>query len=776
PDTARTFTLRCEDEDGPRRAEAQVLDGADHGRLDHLGGLRFRYDAPAAGATQDSFTFRVSDGAGQTGVLTQELLITGENVAPRCLPRDLTAAEGVPLEGACYDPNPGDAAKPVLVDAPQHGAVRLGDNPWYTPSSGYQGPDSFSLKASDGRLTGAPATIEVEAVAVGPPLCDPLPTVPVRPGQTKTIRPVCRDNRLHPASDLVEHVVVDEPDHGQVDAPARWPLQYTPDEGYEGPDQLTVVPTTPYGEGPPVTVDLAVSETANEPPACQPIDALRVRSGATAELGAFCGDPDHDQLELIHDPGPSHGAIGTGDGARTYTADEGFSGSDDFAARWSDGTATTAPIAHRVQVVADGENTLPDCPARHSRVRRNMSASFSLRCDDAERDRVSFTWEQPEHGTVTEVPGGFPYAGRALLYTPQSGYTGPDRLRVRAEDAHGGVTWVTHVIDVFAPEAPVCHARSRALVRPGEQLWLRIYCIADEMPVYPEVIAGPSHGTIEYWGLDQFVYKHADGHTGLDSITLKAETAGGTDEVVQEIEVTPEANWLPTCLRPSRATTRAAAVELELPCGDGDGDPLTLTVVDGPAHGELGAWDQATKRVVYTPDGGFVGTDEFTFRVSDGRGESATFKQRVLVRAPDANYAPRCAGGGAVTDPGEPVTFAVTSCYDSDGDPITLSLAEQPKHGTATGPDGDGMFTYTPDAGFQGTDTIGLRASDGKESSPVQSFSVTVGPYDFTTPRCRPIAANVRHGTPRRVQLRCAAPFDQPVAPVIVDGPDHGTL
>ncbi|HEV2813268.1 MAG TPA: Ig-like domain-containing protein, partial [Solirubrobacteraceae bacterium] len=104
------------------------------------------------------------------------------------------------------------------------------------------------------------------------------------------------------------------------------------------------------------------------------------------------------------------------------------------------------------------------------------------------------------------------------------------------------------------------------------------------------------------------------------------------------------------------------------------------------------------------------------------------------------------------------------------------SIVEQPEHGAVTGPDGTGAFTYTPDDGFEGTDTVGIRASDGQASSPVLDFVLTVGDPGFALPRCVPIAANVRHATARRVRLTCRAPFENAVDPVIVDGPDHGTL
>ena len=49
---------------------------------------------------------------------------------------------------------------------------------------------------------------------------------------------------------------------------------------------------------------------------------------------------------------------------------------------------------------------------------------------------------------------------------------------------------------------------------------------------------------------------------------------------------------------------------------DADGDPLTATLVSGPANGTLTL--NADGSFVYTPNANFNGTDTFTYSVSDG--------------------------------------------------------------------------------------------------------------------------------------------------------------
>jgi 6-phosphogluconolactonase (cycloisomerase 2 family) len=75
----------------------------------------------------------------------------------------------------------------------------------------------------------------------------------------------------------------------------------------------------------------------------------------------------------------------------------------------------------------------------------------------------------------------------------------------------------------------------------------------------------------------------------------------------------------PSCSAVGASTTAGVAVSVPLSCSDPNSDPLTLQVAGGPANGVLGAVDQGTQSVMYTPHAGFVGHDSFSYAASDGR-------------------------------------------------------------------------------------------------------------------------------------------------------------
>jgi len=76
----------------------------------------------------------------------------------------------------------------------------------------------------------------------------------------------------------------------------------------------------------------------------------------------------------------------------------------------------------------------------------------------------------------------------------------------------------------------------------------------------------------------------------------------------------------PICHGTAAAGPAGAPVTVPLECSDPNGDPLELSVESGPAHGSIGAIDQASRSVVYTPDAGFAGSDYFSVRaIADGK-------------------------------------------------------------------------------------------------------------------------------------------------------------
>ena len=98
-------------------------------------------------------------------------------------------------------------------------------------------------------------------------------------------------------------------------------------------------------------------------------------------------------------------------------------------------------------------------------------------------------------------------------------------------------------------------------------------------------------------------------------------------------------NELPIARGDHATTWQATETSIDVLANDSDpdGDPLTIDEISSPLHGTAEIADRG-KQIQYTPDPNFVGTDSFTYWITDGceRGEAAT----VTVKVKDAEPRP----------------------------------------------------------------------------------------------------------------------------------------
>jgi len=79
----------------------------------------------------------------------------------------------------------------------------------------------------------------------------------------------------------------------------------------------------------------------------------------------------------------------------------------------------------------------------------------------------------------------------------------------------------------------------------------------------------------------------------------------------------------PTAIDQSVTTNLNKPVGIIITARDPDAsNNLTASIVIKPLHGILGAINQDTGFVTYTPNQGFIGNDKFAFKVSDGKRDS----------------------------------------------------------------------------------------------------------------------------------------------------------
>ncbi|MCA1683997.1 MAG: tandem-95 repeat protein, partial [Actinobacteria bacterium] len=168
---------------------------------------------------------------------------------------------------------------------------------------------------------------------------------------------------------------------------------------------------------------------------------------------------------------------------------------------------------------------------------------------------------------------------------------------------------------------------------------------------------------------------------------------------------------------------------------DADGDTLTATKVSAPAHGSVTL--NADGSLSYTPAANYNGPDSFTYKANDGSADSNVATVNIAVNA--VNDTPVAVNDAYSTTQDSPLTVVapgvLTNDTDIDSPNLIAIKVSDPAHGTVT-LNADGSFTYTPGAGYSGTDSFTYKANDGSADSNVATVNLTVtaptGPTTLT--------------------------------------------
>ncbi|MFA7430669.1 MAG: Ig-like domain-containing protein, partial [Rhodospirillaceae bacterium] len=151
------------------------------------------------------------------------------------------------------------------------------------------------------------------------------------------------------------------------------------------------------------------------------------------------------------------------------------------------------------------------------------------------------------------------------------------------------------------------------------------------------------------------------------------------------------------------------------------GPTYAVTATNG-ANGTVKV--NADGTVTYTPKQDWHGADTFTTTIKGSDGTTVT--RDVAVTVESVNDAPVAKADAATTDYAKPVIVKVlANDTDVDGDTLSIKDLGVAKNGTVA-KNADGSVTYTPNAGFSGTDSFTYTVTDGKGGEATATATVTV--------------------------------------------------
>jgi hypothetical protein len=661
-----------------------------------------------------------------------------------------------------------------ITRAPQHGQIspqiRRGAGMRYTPHPGYSGSDSFAF-----RRVGAPAgvpdaemTITVTA-ANSAPYCSVEPAVSTTQDRQLGFYLPCEDPD---EGDALRLQVVQDPQHGHMFVSGSG-MYYTPARGFTGTDSFVIRADDGNVSSPDAAVEVSVEPVT--PAVCTP-KTLTVKKNGVRDLSGSCAGLSLYNINFLG--GLAHGGLVRETFGALYAPDDDFVGTDEltFVGRTDSSLPPTAPATVTLDVTEEGN--APECLelAGALQVRSGRTTDAGVYCWDHDREPLELSVpEKPYRGAVLASTFG------NFVYTSDAGYAGADRFAVRASDGILGRT-LTQQIRILAEDentAPWCRQTPARELMAG-QAYVEVSCIDDEQDPLTVEVGAAAHGTTEvvpgmfgpavhyvpgadFSGSDRFTYQASDGRGG--------KSAPMTVRVLAAPPVEVALSCPPSSTRSLR-TGKSASIWMM--CSDfaSPSQQIHPTVVDGPDHGTL-VPGQFTDQYVYTPDAGFTGHDEITLRASKGDvHRDVTFGYDV---DPAANEVPLCFDQPELTARAA-VTIAGMACYDPDSDPLTYSVKTAPEHGSLSGTP-PASVTYTPDAGFSGSDRVVYTVTDGYGgSAEVSQFVRVRGETQNVGPRCTASVYGLQVDQSVQMHWICRDADNDPITYEVVSPPQHGTL
>ncbi|MED3961543.1 tandem-95 repeat protein, partial [Niallia taxi] len=703
---------------------------------------KFTYTPDKNANGEDKVVFTVTDGQGEPVKATVSISIKAVNDAPTAASDSFTTNEEEKLEvgtaksilvnDADVD---NDALEAILVKTTAHGKLELNKDGTftYTPDKDYNGTDSFTYKATDGKLESAEQTVKIEVKPV-----NDLPTA--------------KDSSLNVTEDEAASGMVEASDadkdkltfaiaeNGQKGKAVLTDAQtgkftYTPDKNANGEDKVVFTVTDGQGEPVKATVSISIKAVNDAPTAASDSFTTNEDEKLTIEAPKSIlnndTDVDNDALEAILVKATAHGKLELNkDGTFTYTPDKDYNGQDSFTYKATDGRLESA--VQTVEIEVKPVNDLPTAKDSSLNVTEDEAANGVVEASDADKDKLTFAIAengQKGKAVLTDAETG------KFTYTPDKNANGEDKVVFTVTDGQGEPVKATVSISIKAVNDAPTTASDSFTTKEDEKLEIGA---AESILVNDEdvdndaleaiLVKATAHGKLELNKDGTFTYTPDKDYSGTDSFTYKATDGKLTSaEQTVKIEVKP-VNDLPTAKDSSLNVTEDEAASGMVEASDADKDKLTFAIAENGQKGKAVLTDAETGEFTYTPDKNANGEDKIVFTVTDGQGEPVKATVSISIKA--VNDAPTAASDSFTTNEDEKLTIGseksiLVNDEDVDNDNLQAILVKGPANGLLV-LNADGTFTYTPDKDYSGKDSFTYKATDGKLESAEQTVEIEV--------------------------------------------------
>jgi len=492
-------------------------------------------------------------------------------------------------------------------------------------------------------------------------------------------------------------------------------LTLTPATGWTGTATITAKASDSALDSTAKTFEFTVCATACKPTLVSVANLSTLEDNA--KLITLVGaDPDGSSLSYSATSTTCNVTVTMSGSKLTLTPKLNWSGTATIVATVTDKNGLSALRIFVLTVTA-----VNDAPVLSSipnqATNEDTNTSYTLSATDVEGSSLTYSASSSNSSHVATS-----ISGTTLTMTPAANFNGSVTITAKANDGTADSAAQTFTLTVGAiNDAPVVGTVANQTTAEDTAKTVTLSATDSD--------SGDSH-TYSATSSTSNVVPSVSGTTltmtpaanfyGTATINIKAND-GTVDSAAKTFTLTVSAvNDAPVLASvANQVTVKNTAKTVTLSGSDVEGSSLTYSATTSASQITIGVSGAV---LTLTPDNNWVGTSTITAKVNDGTVDSATKTFTITVN--NSNTAPvvgTVANQSTNEDAAKTVTLSGT---DSDGDSLTYYATSAASQVT---PSISGTtLTLTPDANWNGTSVITIKANDGIVYSATKTFTLTV--------------------------------------------------
>jgi hypothetical protein len=628
------------------------------------------------------------------------------------------------------------------------------ENCLYTPTTNFFGNDSFEYTVSDGENSSA-SLVNITVTAV-----NDSPTSNDLNLSTNEETPL---NFALEGSDVDSSISYTQtnPSNGTLTC-INEGCTYNPNPNFSGIDSFTYTVSDGVSSS-SSNVNINVVGNNDSPTTSNQIVTLD--EDTTKSFTLIASDPDNDNLTYIITQDVSNGTLNCTDQNCTYTPNPNYNGTDFLQYKVNDGTNDSNTSIVNLMV-----NPINDAPVSNNKTynifKNSFNNSITLDSNDIDNSLLVYTVESTtSNGTLNCI-------GKDCTYTPNLNYLGSDSFTFKTNDGVVDSNTATVNISVISSNnAPVSDSQNLTFTEDSVDNSITLTASdPDSSNLDYIIVSNPSNGLLNCTN-ENCTYTPNPNYNGSDVFSFKTND-GESDSNTVDINLTINpVNDVPIANNDSISTNEDTPINFQLNASDIDLDPLTYIVDSNPSNGTLNCTNQ---NCTYTPNTNYNGSDVFTFHVNDGSIDSNTATVSITINS--INDAPILNSDSISTNEDIPFDFSAiltAKSSDPENDPISFEIVSNPTNGSITGTHPN--LIYTPNASYNGSDSVSVRAFDGVNYSTVATYNITVNPIN-DAPVSNNLSSTGDEDTTLNFNLNCSDLENDPLNYIIVSSTSNGII